>query len=150
MMKVGNYVLFVCALAIAIAPGQASASPTLDIVSTQAGVGGITLTFSDPYGSSHIDSFSGVIAGEMKAYYNPGGGTAINSSTQTLYTFCVDLLHEMGLPSGFYGVNTPSSVLGLGANGGQIAWLYDNYGSLGNAPLNPSTNYTVNGHTYVG
>ncbi len=126
------------------------ASPTLDIVSTQAGVGGITLTFSKPFGSATTASYSGVIAGEMKGLYNPGGGSAVTSSTLTLYTFCVDMLHDIGLPSGFYGVNTPSSVAGLGTNGGRIAWLYDNFGSIGGSPLNNSANYTVAGHTYIG
>ncbi len=135
--------------AVLAAPYRASADGTLDIVATGAGDGGLTITYADPYNSATTSSTGGVIAGEMVGWYLPGGGNAganpgsAPAGAQTIYTFCVDMLHDINLPSSFFNVNASALTSSLNANGGAIQYLYQTYAFPSNATIVGITNYSL-------
>jgi hypothetical protein len=151
----------ICAVLIGMAfvaqPRRCVASGTLDIQARQA-TENVTITFNDPYTQSTTKKTEDVVAGQFLAYFNPNGSHASYSGTQTLYTFCVDLLDNISLPSSYYAVN-PEATSGnantsnnlannVPGNGNKIAYLYNTFGSVA---LTSNQNYTLpSGPTVTG
>jgi hypothetical protein len=75
----------------------ASSVPTLEIYSATA-TEDVTVTFNDPYNSTGHQTIDAV-TGQFLAYYNPNGERSIGTDSVPIYTFCVDLLDDIGVPT---------------------------------------------------